>query len=247
MKTLPRTLALLALFLSSTFTGFCADDSLKHVQQAQTLLGAEVWSQIVRIENSHRASRYPRELHALVFELADILWFYSPVNGTQSFSLHRGRLAQEKADFAPLLRDIDRGFTRWTVVENVPVAAGARVSFPNGCFIESVVALRDRRNDGREIVRPQLLSFYTGPGNGDQGHTVLAYETADRVEVIDSAQAGRALSFPMALARDAIKLAQAVLGHRVAQARLFPLQWPMTRPQLVSAITESDAGGARAG
>ena len=229
MKTLPRTLALLALFLSSTVTGFCADDSLKHVQQAQTLLGAEVWSQIVRIE------------------LADILWFYSPVNGTQSFSLHRGRLAREKADFAPLLRDIDRGFTHWTVVENVPVAAGARVSFPNGCFIESVVALRDRRNDGREIVRPQLLSFYTGPGKGDQGHTVLAYETADRVEVIDSAQAGRALSFPMALARDAIKLAQAVLGHRVAQARLFPLQWPMTRPQLVSAITESDAGGARAG
>ncbi len=235
MKTLPRTLALARLFLCFTFTAVRGDDTLNHALQAQALLSSDVWSQVIRIENSHRAGRYPRVMHALVFELADILWFYSAVDGTQSFSLHRGRLAQEKADFAPLLRDIDRGFTRWTVVENVLLAAAPQVRLPNGCFIESVVALRNRLNRGLESVRPQLLSFYGSASQGAPGHTVLAYETAGQVEVIDSAHAGRSLNFPAALARDAVKLAQAVRGSRVTRAILFPLPWPATLPLRVSA------------
>ena len=47
-------------------------------------------------------------LHALVFELAGMLWFYTAEDGTQSFSLRIDRLDAEKADFGPMLRDIAR-------------------------------------------------------------------------------------------------------------------------------------------
>jgi len=108
------------------------------------------------------------------------------------------------------------------------------------------VALRERLNRGLEIVRPHLLHFYTDRSKGSQGHTVLAYETSGRVEVIDSAQADRSFSFPVALARDAMKLAQALLGHRVTQAILFPIQWPVSRPSYVSAEADTERSVASA-
>jgi hypothetical protein len=97
--------------------------------EAQTRLGTEVWSQVIRIENKTPAKGFPKVVHALVFELADILWFYDVAHGTQSFSMHKGRLAEEKADFAPLLRDIHAGFGRWTVVAERP-GADARTHCP---------------------------------------------------------------------------------------------------------------------
>ena len=103
-------------FLSVTvlLAGERAD--LTNARSAQAILGADVWSQVIRIENTGSTKKYPRTVHALVFEVAGILWFYQDGEGTQSFSLHRGRLEAEKADFAPLLADIHPGFTRWTVV-----------------------------------------------------------------------------------------------------------------------------------
>ena len=43
-----------------------ADFSLEAARRAQVALGPDVWSQVIRIENEARVSRYPRELHALV-------------------------------------------------------------------------------------------------------------------------------------------------------------------------------------
>lgn len=217
-----------ALFL--TVGVFGADRSLAHVRNAQALLGPDVWSQVVRIENKKPSARHRRIVHALVFELAQILWLYEPTEGTQSFSLHKGRLAEEKADFAPLLRAIDPGFTRWSVVAD-SAADENDGTIPNGCFICSVVALRDRVLAGGEAVRPHLLSYYIDTNTGQQGHTVLAYETAGQVEVVDATQGGRRYNLPATLATDALKLARAMEGNRVSAARFLPLS-PLVSPGL---------------
>jgi hypothetical protein len=230
LTRLPRFFVFSAvLFL--TIGVFGADRSLAHVRNAQALLGPEVWSQVVRIENKKPSARHRRVVHALVFELAQILWLYEPSEGTQSFSLHKGRLAEEKADFAPLLRAIDPGFTRWSVVADSAAADENDGTVPNGCFIRSVVALRDRVLAGGEAVRPHLLSYYIDTSTGQQGHTVLAYETAGRVEVVDATQGGRRYNLPATLALDALKLARAMEGNRVAAARFLPLS-PLVSPGL---------------
>ncbi len=224
MKTLPRLFSLVVLFLSLSFTAFGADTSRRHALEAQALLGPEVWSRVIRIENDQPSNRHAKTVYGLVFELAGILWFYDEGHGTQSFSLHKGRLTEEKADFAPLLRDIDAGFARWTVVSDRPGDVPARKSLRNGCFIESVAALRERLALGGEVVRPQLLSYYLESNRGLHGHTVLAYETDGHVEIIDSAQAGKRFTYPAPLAQDAMQLARAMLGGKVASARLLPLE-----------------------
>lgn len=220
VKTLVRVL-LLSLLLASA--DLRADSSLSHVRHAQMLLGPATWSRVIHIENSTRDGRYPRELHALVFEVAGLLWFYTPGEGTQSFSLHRGNLPAEKADFAPLLRDIEPGFRRWSEVTGggVTIERGARL--PNGCFIESLVALRERLLVGEPIVQPRLLSYYRETAAGVLGHTVLAYQRGDRIAIYDHAQLDQRERLFSAQLSAPLPLARAFEGRRVVRARELPL------------------------
>ncbi len=221
---------LLALFLLVAAASPGADLSLLHVRRAQKLLGPEVWSEVIRVENTARRSHYPRTVHALVFELAGLLWFYTDTDGTQSFSLHRGRLAEEKADYAPLLRDIEPGFVRWSVVvdgaenfeEQAPGAA-----LPNGCFIESYAALRRLVAVGATVAEPRLLSYYGKSAQERQGHTVLAYSVPGHVVVIDPLRPDVKRDFPATLAADPKGLARALEGPVVAAARVLPLPLPL--------------------
>jgi len=217
MRTLPLGFAL-SLFGAAVV---CADDSLAHARQAQAMLGPDVWSQVIHIENAARRSPYPSTLHALVFELEGVLWFYSDRDGTQSFSLQRGRLAEEKADFGPLLRDIDQGFTRWSVVAGADSAAkAARGPLPNGCFIQSVVASRGLGAGADQL---QLLAYYVRTSSGLRGHTVLTYKTRGHLAVLDPERPLQAQEFSEALSHDALTLARAVRGGDVVGARLLPL------------------------
>ena len=229
MKLIARFIPLSLFLLAFFVTAVRADQAHARASQAQALLGPGVWSQVIRIENKAPSKRYPATVYALVFELADILWFYTASEGTQSFSLHRGRLAQEKADFAPLLGAIDPGFTRWSVVKDETPLKPGRAALPNGCFIESVLALRARLLRGGETVRPQLLSYYVETQAGLHGHTVLAYETGGRVEVVDATQNGKRYTFPAVSARDPLKLAQSMHGKNVAKARFLAVDWPTAR------------------
>ncbi len=200
---------------------------LENARRAQALLGAGVWSQVIEIENAAGGARYPAVVHALVFEFAGILWFYTDADGTQSFSLHRGRLAAEKADFAPLLREIDPGFGRWTVLPSAPAASVALAELEpltNGCFIESVVALRARVAAGRPIRAPRLLSYYLNDGTARIGHTVLAYEVGGHVEIFDPGRPEARLSFPLRSAREPLALAQALEKRVVEKARFLRIE-----------------------
>ena len=216
-----------------------ADDSLTHARQAQAMLGPDVWSRVIRIENEGPAHRYPRTLHALVFELDGLLWFYTDADGTQSFSLRRDRLAEEKADFGPLLHDIEPGFRRW---HEVPAAAGAapvaRGPLRNGCFIESVVAWR---SVGGGAAEPQLLAYYEDTPSGVHGHTVLTYERGGRPEVFDPEPPARRVKFSATEPRDALALARAFGGRAVSKARLLPLHLPAPREAVVAAPGGDDA------
>ena len=219
-----RIIPLLVAWLVLASAAFAGErTSLENARRAQTLLGADVWSQVIRVENSGSTARYPRTVHALVFELVGILWFYTDVDGTQSFSTHRGRLDQDKSDFAPLLADISPGFKNWT---EVPADLAVRVPndepLLNGCFVESVANLRQRLLVGDDVRSPQLLSYYANGGR-TAGHTVLTYQTADGVKVIDPVDPKRPRLFAGKLARDAQALGTALVGRLVQKAIWVPV------------------------
>lgn len=220
-----KPLSLLALWLVCAAVSFARENpSLTHARRAQALLGADVWSQVITVENKGSTARYPRRVHALVFELVGILWFYTDTEGTQSFSTYRGRLDADKADFTPLLREIHRGFAGWKVV---PADLSPRVNdadtLLNGCFIQSVVNLRQRLMVGDDVRNPQLFSYYAVLGKGLSGHTVLTYETAAGVQVIDPVDPARPMSYPRDIASNALALGKALVGRTVERAVWLPI------------------------
>ncbi|MBL9185982.1 MAG: hypothetical protein JNK23_00750 [Opitutaceae bacterium] len=214
--------AWLVLFAVSWLRAATPLDNARH---AQALLGPGIWSQLIEIENVAPGSRYPAVVHALVFEFVGILWFYTDADGTQSFSTHRDNLAAEKADFAPLLRDIDPGFKRWRVLPMSPAAPPeAGRPLQNGCFIESLAIARARVLAGRPLRAARLLSYYMNEGATRIGHTVLIHETGGRVEVFDPGRPGTPLSFPRHMAGEPIVLARALERREIALARFLALE-----------------------
>lgn len=173
-------------FLTFVFLATAAHASLGAAWQARTELGPDVWSRVLRIENRNSHSSYPSVTYATVFEFADVLWFYTSTDGTQSLSLYRGRLARDKADLLPLLREIDPGFVAYTDQSDYGlVFARARRPLANGCFIDSIGAWRAGLERGEPWTRAALLSYYVRLGDGVRGHTVLAVETPDGLLAID--------------------------------------------------------------
>lgn len=222
MKRIFSLAALWILGVTVVAAGERAD--LTNARRAQAVLGADVWSQVIRIENAGNTKKYARTVHALVFEVAGILWFYHDGEGTQSFSLHRGRLEAEKADFAPLLADIHAGFTRWSVVTTTePVAVGAPATLLNGCFVESIANLRIRVIGGGVANRPKLLSYFYESARIRPGHTVLTFETDDGLVVIDPVEPSRLRVFSGELAKSATALSTALLGRMVSKALFVPV------------------------
>lgn len=215
----------LALWLLTASSAFASNNpGLAHARRAQALLGPDTWSQVLSIENRGGASRYPRTVHALVFELAGILWFYTETDGTQSLSTHAGRLEEDKANLGALLLEIDRGFARWKVLPADATPHSPRaLRLRNGCFIESVAHLRQRIAAGEEIRRPQLLSYYANTGARLAGHTVLTYETAAGIQVIDPVDPAHPLLYPQRIAQSAIELGTALVGRLVEKAVWLPV------------------------
>jgi len=103
--------------------------------QARAMLGPEIWSRVLRVENTRAGgrSRYPAEFHALVVAFQGILWLYTEFDGTQNLSLYAGRLEQDIADLGSLLRAVEPGLTRFedvTEQRRDPVLAGSRRCAP---------------------------------------------------------------------------------------------------------------------
>lgn len=237
-----RRLLLTLLLIASPLFGSSA---LEHARQARAMIGPEHWTRIIRIENTHRRSVYPREVYALVFELGGVLWFYTDINGTQSFSLHLNNLAEEKANFAPLLQDIEPGFAGFTEVpdDDATPPPRAHEALPNGCFIESYAALRAQAARGELILKARLLAFYVMRAGEPLGHTVLTYETPEGVFVIDSLGSGQPIPIARALADDPRALAHVLRPDlKIVRARWAPLATPLVEP---SRAMLARGGGAK--
>ena len=225
-----------------------AEPALEQARRAQALLGLDVWSRILKIENSGRESRYPRILHALVFEVAGILWFYTAMDGTQSLSLHQGRLVEEKADLGPLLRDIEPGFTRWSIVraKSLPMDM-QRGELSNGCFIESVAELRLRLARGESLERPRLLSYYDETPFGLHGHTVLVFGRDEHWEFFDPSRPQARPVVAKQHGANPLALARALAGPTVVKARYVTLDFaaPISERVLASAEASGRDGKAK--
>lgn len=216
---------LVRLLLVLLVSGSLARASVDTARQARAELGLGVWARVLRVENHNPRSRYPATVYATVFEFAGLLWFYTETDGTQSFSLHRGRLDEEKADFLPLLHDIEPGFTTFEVLlDSGSPLANVRRPLPNGCFIDSVAALQSRLARGERVKGAALLSYYIENAGQLRGHTVLACETPAGLVVIDSAQGPASVPvWQGSLASEPLKIARAVAPHGVVRANWVPV------------------------
>jgi hypothetical protein len=216
---------LIRCLLVLLFSGSLATASVDTARQARAELGLGVWARVLQIENANPRSHYPATVYATVFEFAGLLWFYTDTDGTQSFSLHRGQLDQEKADFLPLLRDVEPGFTRFEVVSDAgSQPAAARKQLPNGCFIDSVAALQSRLARGERVKGAALLSYYIENAGRLRGHTVLACAMPTGLVVIDSAQGSTPVPvWQGSLASEPLKIARAVAPHGVVRANWVPV------------------------
>lgn len=231
-----RVLVLLLLVVLFSLPG--AAHTLEAVLDARGRLGPGVWSRVLRIHNDRPEGPYPAELHALVFELGGVLWFYCGTDGTQSFSLHRGRLAEEKADFAPLLQDIEPGFRRHEdLTEALPGVrrVGSPGTLPNGCFIECVAVYLQRWAAGNAPEQARLLTFYWRAREGRRGHTVLLFREGGEQWAFDPFADARPRRWPGRIEDEALVAARKfvpVAGQRQIRRAVFLDLEPPVSPRL---------------
>ncbi|MBK8477503.1 MAG: hypothetical protein IPL39_14740 [Opitutaceae bacterium] len=143
--------------------------------RAKNLLGTESWSAVLQLATT-RPGR-PSE-NALVFEFADALWFYRPIDGTRSLSRHWNNVPADREQLLELLQRIDPTYQsyRFYSDDELLAAPPSRGTLRNGCFIESAAEARRLRREGR-VVESCLLSYYVKTASGLKGHTVLCYKT----------------------------------------------------------------------
>ena len=207
-------------------TGMFASTALDSARRAQALLGTEKWSQVIRVENAAPRGVYPAQVDALVFEEGGLLWIYTAFDGTQSLSQYWNRTETDRHDLAPLLRTIHPGLVRYSGLTDGTVAGGEG-PLPNGCFIESLAALRSRLAHGDPLVRPRLLACSVNTPEGLCGHTVLTYETPRGFFLLDPTRSPRPRLMPGKWRENPLALAAAALGgSRVARARWVPVDIP---------------------
>jgi len=209
------------------------DSGLRDSVRARALMGAGVWSRVLRIENRGRTLVYPSTVYALAFETEGILWFYTDSNGTQSLSLRQGCALHDEGNLDPLIHALDPGFGAWAFVAETQVAQVAAKTapvgpkfeaLPNGCWIESVAALNRLVLGGGEAVQPRLLSYYVRTPTGVMGHTVLLFLAGGALEAVDPAGSGRAVQVPIGAAANALATARFLRGAQVAGARTLALE-----------------------
>lgn len=225
-----RLLTPLVMLLVATAV---AADSLESALEARAELGPAVWSRVIRIENENPASPYPARLHALVFEFDGRLWFYTDSDGTQSLSLHEGRLARDKADFGRLLRAIDPGFGHHEdMTDRIPPVRLARAGggLRNGCFVEALGFYLRRIEAGREPEDARLLAYYVEGRFGRRGHMVLLFRERGRDWVFDPFDRQGPRRWVPPRGNDPLKLASSLVPRDVSRRPVKAVLLPLTSP-----------------
>src|SRR5690625_525191 len=179
-----------ATFLASNSTS--AHTVPEPAIQAHQMLGPGVWSQVIKLENRNKKSRYPATLYATVFEFDNVLWFYTST-GTQPIERSRNRVDAYRKNLLPLLKNIERGFSSLKIISAGKTFADdtSLAKLENGCVIESIYSLEKVRRAGTEIEKARLLLYSAsrnsrrGIGGNARGHAVLIYQTSEGIFYVD--------------------------------------------------------------
>ncbi|MBP7141959.1 MAG: hypothetical protein KBA71_08630 [Opitutaceae bacterium] len=236
-----RKIVCLVLLVALIARAATTPSNLEAVNGARMLLGRDVWSLVLEIENTGATSLYPKTTYALVFEFNDMLWFYTPHDGTQSLTLYANQLEHDKTHLQPMLTEIHRGFSSFRELPESAADSAAAV-LPNGCFIESVVAARELFATGQRVFRAGVLLYYA-KGQTRQGHAVLAYETEAGVFIDDSERArpekvkGKWSERPLEIARRH----EPGLRRALVTAKLVPIRVDASSTRALASIDRSGA------
>jgi hypothetical protein len=209
------------------------DETAETAFRAQALLGPGVWSRVLRISNNQpgRGSRFPAEFYGLVFAFEGMLWLYTGLDGTQSLSLVRGRLADDEADPGPLLLAIERGLTSFAEVTALTPAEAGASPLPHDCFIRCVARWQELQQEANPPVRARLLACYAP--SLPEGHTILEFWRDGRRRVFDPYAPARLKGLPWDGTDDPVELARAIFPPEI-----------IPRPSKVLAL-ELRPGGSR--
>ncbi len=209
--------------------------------QAAAMLQAAGWAQVFEITNDRPDRHYPARFYATIFAFNDILWFYTPSEGTESLSIYEGQTEADRAELGPLLRQINPGFVAFRAVSHADLGRNADVlgsagaeqthwaPLANGCFVESVHELLRLQAAGIMLTEARVLLFYVRQGLGLKGHAVLVYATAGGHFGWDPAKPNHDRELPRFGADTAaLRVARAFLPDqllpRLQRARFLPVK-----------------------
>jgi len=217
MKTLLRSTFCLLVLVSVLH----ASGDEQDVQNARRLLPAGLWSMPIEIRNTKPDQRYPAVCHGLAFEFGDLLWLYTPHDGTQSLSSHYGASSKDKLRLGDLLREVHPGFVSYSSLpSDEDPARGPRIP-KNACFLCSVRAASESIGREREVLDLALLCYYY-EGLEASGHTVLSYRTPEGCFVLDPGEKAAPVRVNMPDLSDPLSFAKAIQTDMpIAKARFF--------------------------
>jgi hypothetical protein len=214
-----RLFTLLVFLVLVSGSAQAALPGLSDVVNARALLSPGTWSRVLRIELGKAGEVYPKSFYGLVFEMASVLWLYSPQEGTQSLSRFIGRTEEEKKRLAELLRTPFPDLRDWKEEEHPAPAKAPEQAPRNACFIESLALLDFRLRHGARTDYASLFTVYYYEDRKVRGHTVLFYEEGDRVFLADPARE-KPYVLSKAFASDQRNLATLLVrGYEVANWR----------------------------
>ncbi len=228
-----------------SFLSLGAATPLAQLAKARNLVGPETWKMIVVLKHKEQGTAYPKCMEALVFEFNEVLWLYTPQRGTESLSLYKNNTEKDKKNLAPLFAAIlpSMVLQREIAVTELP-AEGEGSHLDNGCFIESIAALRCAMEGEGRLHKAALLSYYWQERGRLWGHTVLTYERGDGAYVLDPTVSKKPIRITKIAESNPVVVASNVHpGVTVAKARFFDINLASLERGLAAASSARAAVG----
>lgn len=190
-------------------------------QAAAGILPDSVWSQVVEIQTEGRKGSYPATFHGVVFDFEEVLWLYTPYDGTQSLSHAFGAALKDRESLGELLRENVPGYKGHRVIEKA-VHKTAVLEVPNACFLRCVASYLAEALRAAEKPDAAFLCYYYSGRKA--GHTVLVYPNRNVCLVYDPSGDEQPAAVEGVRLDDPVRLAKRLNpSQSIASARLLKL------------------------
>jgi hypothetical protein len=223
MRCVPLRAAGVALLLAIPLRA----GSLESAFRARELIGPDVPTRLVRIENRATGpSRYPAEFHGLVISFADIVWLYTEFDGTQNLSFRRGQVAEDQANLGALLQTVEPGLQVFHDEASATPAQPLPSAPPNGCFVACLARWRELLQSASPPRAARLIACF--PPDRPSGHMLLEFRRGRHRYVFDPDLPDRLQRLSREVGDTPLAVASAALHDRwgVAPVRATPVELP---------------------